>query len=195
MGNLFVMRASAPTPVLARRTELITAEDRALRPPGVIGVIATLAAVALAVGSAMLSIYWALGGATLLDTMGGSTERWGRERGGLAIVALVGWAVVKLAVAAALVAATGLLGDRHPGRWLRVATWLVAVQLTVYGGLLTVGGLLVETGLVEPPDTADRHAITWHTRLWDPWTMVWGLAIAVALWSTRPQRAARATTT
>ena len=58
----------------------------------------------------------------------------------------------------------------------------------MYGGLLTVGGLLAETGLVSPPDDADRHAIAWHAALWDPWTAVWGVLLGVALWRTRPAR-------
>jgi hypothetical protein len=161
------------------------AGERALARPGASGVAATIVAVGLAVASAALSVYWAVGGGVMIDTMGGSTERWGRERGGLAVVALLGWAAVKLAIAAATLVATGVLSERPPTRWVRVATWLAAVQLTIYGALLTVGGLLVETGLVDPPDTADRHAITWHALLWDPWTAVWGLALALALWCTR----------
>jgi hypothetical protein len=181
------MRAPVHASVLAAPAPLRTGRDapRLLRPPGLFGVFAIVVAVFLAVASAALSVYWAVGGGTLIDTMGGSTERWGRERGALAVVALVGWAVVKLAIALATVVATGVLGDRPPSRWVRVATWLAAAQLAVYGGLLTFGGMLVETGLVSPPDTADRHAITWHTRLWDPWTALWGVALAAALWSTR----------
>ena len=109
---------------------------------------AVVVAVVLAVGSAGLSLYWAVGGGALLDTMGGSTERWGREAVRLAAVALVGWAVVKLAIAAATVVATGAPTERPPSRWVRVVAWLAAAQLAVYGGLLTIGGLLVETGLV-----------------------------------------------
>jgi len=183
------MRAPAPAPVLAGEARTARV-DTELRDAGPLGVVATVVAVVLAVGSAGLSLYWAVGDGALLDTMGGSTERWGREGGGLAAVALVGWAVVKLAVAAATVVATGALTDRPPSRWVRVVAWLTAAQLAVYGGLLTIGGLLVETGLVTPPDTADRHAITWHALLWDPWTALWGVAVAVALWSTRPWRAA-----
>lgn len=146
-------------------------------------VTAAVAAVTLAVASALVSVYWAAGGGMLLDTMGGSTERWGRDRGWLGIVALLGWAFVKLAVAAATVAAVD--ARRRPSRLIRLGAWLAAVQLAVYGGLLTIGGLLVETGLVSPPDTADRHAIMWHALLWDPWTALWGVALFAALWTSR----------
>ncbi len=185
------VRAPAPAPVLAGEARP-GGLDTELRAPGLLGVAAVVVAVVLAVGSAGLSLYWAVGGDALLDTMGGSTERWGREGGALAAVALVGWAVVKLAVAAATVVATGAPTERPPSRWVRVVAWLAAAQLAVYGALLTIGGLLVETGLVTPPDTADRHAITWHALLWDPWTALWGAALVVALWSTRPSRATAA---
>lgn len=178
------MRADAHAPTLVRRAG-VGADDRVLGRPGGVGIVATVAAVTLAVASAALSVYWAVGGGALIDTMGGSTERWGRERGGLAVVALLGWAAVKLAIVAATLVATGVLSERPPSRWVRVCAWLAAVQLTLYGGLLTVGGLLVETGLIDPPDTADRHAITWHALLWDPWTTVWGVALLLALWCTR----------
>lgn len=42
-------------------------------------------------GSAVVSLYWLAGGAGLLDTLGGSLERFARQRtaGGLAILVLV----------------------------------------------------------------------------------------------------------
>lgn len=186
------MRAPTVTPTLGRVDQRSTTGSPAtLRRPGVLGVAATVVAVLLGLASAGISLFWALGGHALIDTMGGSTERWGRDRGVMGVVALLGWTVVKLAVAVATLAAVGAFGERPPTRWLRPATWLVAAQLAIYGGLLTIGGLLVQTRLVDPADTADRHAITWHAFLWDPWTALWGVALAIALWCTRPRRAER----
>ena len=59
-------------------------------------------------------------------------------------------------------------------------------MLVVYGGVLTVAGLLVEAGIVEPGPGADRHALAWHAWFWDPWFLLWGAAFAVTLWRTRP---------
>ncbi len=184
------MRGSAATQALGRADprQRTSVAVPVLRSPGVAGGVAVTVAVLLAVTSAALSVFWAVGGHSLIDTMGGSTERWGRRREWLGVVALVGWATVKLAVAAATLAVTGMIGRRPPSRWLRPVAWLVAAQLAIYGGLLTVGGLLVQTGLVDPADSADRHAITWHAFLWDPWTAVWGVALGIALWCTRPVR-------
>jgi hypothetical protein len=62
-----------------------------------------------------------------------------------------------------------------------VLSWLAAVILVVYGLVLTVVGLLVQTGVVDASAHADRRALAWHAYLWDPWFLVWGLLIAAAL--------------
>jgi hypothetical protein len=161
------------------------------RTPQGVGIAAAVAAAVLGLTSAGFSLYWAAGGAALVDTMGGSTERWAREQSTVGVVSLAGWAALKLLVAAAAVVVTGVFGCRRPARWMRVGAWIAALQLTIYGGLLTVGGLLGVTGLVDTPASADRHAITWHALLWDPWTCVWGVVLGVALWCTRPAAAVR----
>jgi hypothetical protein len=57
--------------------------------------------------------------------------------------------------------------------------------LTVYGGALTIAGLLVEVGVVEASADADPEALAWHAYLWDPWFKAWGVAFLVALSLTR----------
>ena len=57
-------------------------------------------ACALGLGSAAVSTYWALGGTALLDTVGGSIERWGREREPALIAGL--WLIVTVKVIIAL---------------------------------------------------------------------------------------------
>jgi hypothetical protein len=162
------------------------------RTPRAVAITAAVVAAVLGLASAGSSLYWAAGGAALVDTMGGSTERWAREQSTVGVVSLVGWAALKLVVASAAVVATGVFGGRSPSRWMRVGAWIAALQMTIYGGLLTIGGLLGVTGLVDTPASADRHAITWHALLWDPWTSVWGIALGVALCCTRPGRDATA---
>jgi hypothetical protein len=71
-------------------------------------------------------------------------------------------------------------------RVVRILSWVEAVVLVAYGGLLTVVGLLVQADVVHAAATADRRALAWHTYLWDPWFLIWGLLVVVALWlSTR----------
>jgi hypothetical protein len=75
------------------------------------------------------------------------------------------------------------------GRVPRVLGWIAAVVLVLYGGVLTVAGILVETGVIETPADADRHALAWHAWFWDPWFLLWGVAFTIGLWRTRRRRA------
>jgi hypothetical protein len=137
-----------------------------------------LAAFALGLGHALVSAYWALGGTALLDTIGGDLERWGRERRPALAAALWVVVAVKLVVALAAPVLAGVGGGREPawarGRVPRVLGWTAAIVLTAYGGLLTVAGVAIESGVVEPAADADRTALAWHAYLWDPWFLLWG---------------------
>lgn len=141
---------------------------------GVAGVVA----VVLGSASAAVSLYWLLGGRALLDTVGGEIERWGRERGAAVLLALAGVVLVKLFVAVipAVPAMLSASGNRL-GRMLRVAGWIAAVVLVIYGGLLTVVGLLVQADVIHASADADPKALAWHAYLWDPWFLVWGIAL------------------
>lgn len=110
-----------------------------------------------------MSTYWAAGGNGLLDTIGGDIERWGRERGGAVVAALWVIVAVKTTVAIAAPVLAGLGGARLPswttGRVPRALGWIAAAVLTVYGGALTIAGLLVEVGVVEASADADPKAL------------------------------------
>jgi len=138
---------------------------------------------------AAVGAYWAVGGTALLDTVGGTVERVGRTRATGVLVFL--WITVALKLVASGV---GLLAVAQP-RWLserryrfvRGVAWMAAVILVLYGGVLTLVGVLVQADVVPASAHADQKALRWHAFLWDPWFLVWGalLAAAVAL-STRP---------
>lgn len=104
----------------------------------------------LGTGHALVSAYWAAGGNALLDTIGGDLERWGRERNAGLVAALWAVAGLKLVVAVAAPVLAGVGAQRLPawtrGRLPRRLGWVAAVTLTVYGGLLTVTGLLSRPG-------------------------------------------------
>jgi len=151
-----------------------------------------LLAAALGVGHALVSAYWALGGTALLDTIGGSLEAWGRERDPALVAGLWVIVAVKLVVALAAPVLAGVGASRLPawtrGRVPRRLGGVAAAVLVAYGGLLTLVGLLVQAGVIEAADDADDRALAWHAYLWDPWFLLWGLAVAGALWLTRPPR-------
>jgi Protein of unknown function (DUF3995) len=153
-----------------------------------------LARAAFVVGGlyALISAYWGTGGTWLLDTVGGAFERGGRE-GSAALLAVV-WLTALLKLAAS---ALGLLAVRRSlapsrRRLVRRLAWAAAVILTLYGGVLTLAGLLVETGVLSASADADRRALRWHAFLWDPWFLLWGLLLLGALLRSRPRAAAPA---
>ena len=156
-----------------------------------VGLVAAAIAAILGLASAALSAYWALGGTALLDTIGGEIERWGRERSAGVIVTL--WVIVVLKVMAAIAplvfvgVGAGQLPAWTRGRWPRLLGWIAAVVLTIYGGVLAVVGLLVEGGVVDAAEDADRRALAWHAFVWDPWFALWGAALIVVMWRSRPQ--------
>lgn len=159
---------------------------------GVTLVAASIAA-SLGIGSAAVSAYWALGGTSMLDTVGGEIERWGRERSGGVVATLWLITVAKLVIAVAPLVMTGL-GDGHlprwtTARWTRLLCWPIALGLTLYGGLLSAAGLLVQAGLFGSAADADGRALAWHAYLWDPWFAFWGVAFTVTMWRTRTTRA------
>lgn len=147
----------------------------------------TLAWIAAGLGllHAALSVYWGLGGTWLLDTVGGALEAGGRA--GDPLVRVLVWAAVVMkliAVIAGVLAVAPTLHGRP--RWLvRFVAWAAAIILTLYGGVLTAVGLLVQVDIIPAAADADHRALAWHTFLWDPWFLLWGLVLGAALWLSR----------
>ena len=179
------MTGSAP-PAAYRAAAGSPVPRRALR--------AAQAAFVVGMAYAAVSVYWGLGGTWLLDTVGGTLETAGRS--GTAAVSAAVWAAAVLKAVAALIpvwycrlSAARLRADRPPGRGLRllrILMWLEAAILILYGGVLTVAGLLVQGGVITSGADADQRALAWHAYLWDPWFLGWGLLVLVALMTSRP---------
>ena len=137
-------------------------------------------AAALMLLSAAISAYWAAGGTGLLDTVGGTIERWGREGGTGVRLAMIVVVTLKLLGAWLPVRAV------HPdcSRTIRRLAWLEAAILIIYGGVLTATELAAQVGLIAPGPHPDWKALHWHTYLWDPWFLIVGLLTWAALRST-----------
>lgn len=152
------------------------------------------AAAFLAFASAAISLFWALGGTWLLDTVGGEMERYARERSAGALVLIT--VVVILKVVAGLLALALRPGARSriPRRLLLLSNGAASVILILWGGANVAAGGLVLADVVKPSATTDLHALHWHVFLWDLWFLVWGLALALALiaWRRRNGGAASA---
>jgi len=149
-------------------------------------------AAALGLSSAAVSAYWALGGTGLLETFGGQIERLGRQGGasvaaGLAVIVLVK-AVVALAAPVFAGSGKNFLPGWANGQATRMLGWVAAATLTLYGGYLTVGGLLVKAGVIDIAGGGRSKPFTWHVYFWDPWFLVWGLSLGTCMLLTRAQR-------
>jgi len=149
---------------------------------------AAVVAFVLGVGSAAISAWWAVGGTALLDTVGGEIERWGRQRSPEVVGALWLIAVLKAGVGAA--APVLVWRPAHLPAWTfgmvpRALGWIATIVLTIYGGVLTAVGLLVQVGIITASADSDPRALAWHAYLWDPWFLCWGAAFGVGLWLTR----------
>jgi hypothetical protein len=128
----------------------------------------------LAFASAAVTAYWLLGGTALLDTVGGGLERLARSRSADAV--LIGLAVVVAKIAAGVAA---LKLTRGPSRRLATLAAAGGLLLALYGAVLTLAGALVLSGAISSAPEAE-HALRWHALFWDPWFLLWGLALAIA---------------
>jgi hypothetical protein len=106
-------------------------------------------AAVLGVLYAGVSAYFGAGATGLLETVGGSLER----------------ITVALKPAASAIGVLGAVPPRwlrsRTYTWVRRAAWLAATVLVVYGGVLTLIGLLVQGDVVHRSATADQTTLRW----------------------------------
>lgn len=135
---------------------------------------------------AAFSLYWALGGGWLLDTVGAWAVELQEDDPVTAGAVL---AVVALTKAAGAVLPLLATRGRVPlaGLWRGLA-WPGSVLLVLYGGLVTVVSCLVLAGAIEPDGGYDRAAMVGHAFLWDPLFLVWGGLLLAGLLATRRKK-------
>lgn len=129
---------------------------------------------------AAASLYWALGGDALADTVGAWAVAWRTGSPVAAGVTLGAIGVVKLAAASVPWRAARSGGPRGA---LRLLCWAGSALLVVYGLANTAVANLALAGLVGSVD--DLAATRGHAWLWDPLFLAWGLALGVGLWQSR----------
>lgn len=130
---------------------------------------------------ALVSAYWALGGTWLLGTVGGEFERLAASHSTPVTLGVWGVVALKLTACALPLAVTS---GRSRGRSAQALRALVAVEatiLTLYGLVLSSVGWLVQARLLNPGRHADQKTLAWHAFLWDPWFLLWGSLVCVAL--------------
>ncbi len=128
---------------------------------------------------AAISLYWALGGMVGIDTVGGQIAELARKGEG----GVLAWGATLLKVAGVLfaLALVQRWGRVFPRGLMLTAGWAGTAVLIGYGGLTVVTELLVVIGAVDPPAGIDWYAFYWHLAVWDPYFVIWGVLLGVAV--------------
>jgi hypothetical protein len=153
----------------------------AFRSPANTGRVAAYGAFTLALGYALVSLYWAAGGTRGLGTLGEPLERLARSGDASAAIVISIVIVLKLMGAFLALALVRPWGRRIPRRLLLVAGVVAAAVLVLYGAVEVLGESLVETGAIRPSGHVDWRALRWHLGVWDLWFLAWGVTLAVAV--------------
>ncbi|CAM3604955.1 DUF3995 domain-containing protein [Deinococcus frigens] len=130
------------------------------------------------------SLYWALGGSWLLDTVGQWAVTLARTS---PLAAFWGLLLIALLKVAAAVVPLLNAGRRLPWpRLWRTLSWIGGPLLILYGGVNTGVAWLVLSGVLGGGEI-DRRGMLGHAALWDPLFLLWGLTLTGHLWLTRPR--------
>jgi len=130
------------------------------------------------------NVYWALGGRHWIDTVFPFADD---EAVLTALFPLwVQWGAIGLKVWAALfgLVVTPLFVRFFGRRLLRPArfgAWVASYCLTFWGFTQTVFFLLLKIHLFDVGAWNDERVVNWHTFLWDPWFLLWGVCLILAL--------------
>lgn len=130
------------------------------------------------------SLYWAAGGFWLLDTVGAGAVELQRTNRPVAVVVLLGAALVKGA-GAALPIWVEYRSSLLMRRLIRAASWLGAAVLVLYGSAIAIVSAAVLAGAISPDGEVDRVGLRGHAMLWNPLFALWGAFLLGGLWFTR----------
>jgi hypothetical protein len=133
------------------------------------------------------SLFWAVGGTWLLDTVGEGAVEFQRAHpwGTAALLVVVGTGKAAGAVLPAVVEWRSGMRFR---RAIRFLSWIGGCLLVVYGTTYAAVSAGVLAGAIAVPGGIDRRGMQGHAMLWDPLFAVWGATLLVGLWLTRRPR-------
>jgi hypothetical protein len=142
-----------------------------------------LLASAWAILFAIPSFYWAAGGTFGLNTLGGEIEALREESWFMAFV----WFTAIMKLALGLVVLMLLRTYRHNliNKLVRVAVWMAGILCVLYGGLNLLVRLIMALGILPTPETMYSDAAMWHLVLWDPWWVLGGVVLLLAVFTTK----------
>jgi hypothetical protein len=145
--------------------------------------MALLTAAAAGTVHGLFSLYWAVGGDWLLESLGaGLIETFADSR----------WLLLPVGLAKIFAGVLPLLWARWAWpvpRLSRSACWVGAFVLVLWGGANTIVGNLVLMGVITVEGGYDGPGMVGHAWLWDPLFLLWGASLMLALALSRQRRA------
>ena len=130
---------------------------------------------------AALSVYWALGGAALSDSISPAIVQLARAHVPWVIAALWISAILKVFSGFVALALVQPWGKMVP-RWiLLILAWGAGTLFFVHGGLFFVVGVLALSGTIGV--STSETLLHWYTFLWGPWWLIGGILFLLAAWS------------
>jgi hypothetical protein len=138
------------------------------------------AAAAWALAFAAYSFYGALGGELGVDQLANDIRQQAEDRDPGFVAELWVAGALKLAVAFLALALVRSWGKVVPDRAIRIATWVVAIGLLIYGAVNEVQFALMKLELIDTPDSVGAEAVNWYLFLWEPIWLLGGCLFAAA---------------
>lgn len=131
---------------------------------------------------AAFSLYWALGGQWLLETVGTEIQdKLKKSALGVSTILLI------VTVFKTLAAVIPYLNAKKKLPWPKLwrgVSWFGSIFLVSYGLFGIIAGLLVLRGVIKVA-SSDINSLKGHVFLWDPLFLLWGIALLFHLWRSR----------
>ncbi|MDR1518094.1 MAG: DUF3995 domain-containing protein [Dysgonamonadaceae bacterium] len=143
-----------------------------------------LASCALGLGFTAFNVYWALGGTRWIDTVFPVSTN---AELTTVMPLWVEWLAISLKTAAALFGlatmpfAIRILLRLRLLRLVRFGAWVAACCLTFWGFTQTSFFILLKIKLFNVDYWGDERVIDGHAFLWDPWFLLWGVCLILAM--------------
>ena len=146
------------------------------------GILAVQLACFVGLIHAAFSLYWALGGTWLLDTVGQGPQ--GLVKSGPLSAGLALGLIALFKTLAAVIPLFNAQGRMPWPKLWRGISWVGSLFLILYGGFVTLTSLAVLSGLIKS-EGFNRPAMLGHAFLWDSLFLLWGMALVWHLRQTR----------
>ncbi len=129
------------------------------------------------------SFYWAAGGTVGLDTLGGEIND---LKGKSWFIAFV-WLTAFMKVALGIVVLMLLKTYKYTmiNKLVSIAVWTAGIVCISYGGLNLLARFIMTVGIIPTPAAMHSDAALWHLVLWDPWWVLGGVLLILAVFSRR----------